>query len=177
MSAILDAVQSLLSSAHDRRATDAVHQSISSGPLWSLELRQRLATIRQTRSIHKLLVQRTHSLSATDPHAAAVLSVISHYTSTIGRSDQDSREEIMTAMQRIIDQLATTSSSSTPGSIDLLFAVGLSALIRVGRAISPSIREQLGRAYGLMGWSASCPHDELRREIVSHERTPYGNGT
>lgn len=168
MSSILDAVQLLLSSATDKRAAEAIHQSISSGPLWSLALRHRLGATRQTAPICDLLVQRTTSLSAGDPQCVVMLSVISHFVTTIASTDPHSSEEVMTAMQGVIDQLATTSSASASGNIDSMYAVGLSALIRVGRTISPSIRERLGQTYGLLHWNSKCQHDELCREIASH---------
>lgn len=167
MSSALDAVQSLLSSAPDRQAAGAIHQSISVGPLWSSAMRQRLGTIKQSRPVCELLVQRTMALPAADPHCVVMLSVISQFVTTLGCMDTRSSEEVLTAMQRVIDQLATTSSASISGTIDHLYAVGLSALVRVGCTISPSTRERLGQTYDLMSWSTRCHHGELRRGIVS----------
>lgn len=167
VSSTLDAVQFLLSAAQDRRASETIHHAISSGPLWSSPLRQRLGTIRQMRPICELLVQRTNALSPSEPYCVVILSVISHFITTIGCMDSPSSEEVMKAMQRVIDQVATTSSASVSGSIDHLYAIGLSALIRVGRTIGSSTRGRLGQTYDLLGWSTTCQHGELRREIVS----------
>lgn len=174
MTNVIDAVESLSSAAPDWHSAEATHQSITSGPLWSPVLRQRLATIRKSRLSRDLLIKRAARLSDAQPRSVVLLSVISHFALTIASEDRPSSEEILTVTQRVVDQLATTSSASATGRVDSMYAVGLSAVIRVGCMVGPSTRERLGQAYDLLKLTTTCRHSELQREIVSCDCTGYG---
>lgn len=164
---VIDGLKQLFQSSPDGQAARTIYKLVTSGILWADALRARLIGIRNKNVVLDLLLEHLRTLSSDQADSMLLLATLSRLYSCLSAGSHVANSRVLAEAQMVLARYVRVNPQSRTGGSDEPSAIGLAAVLRLGRSMEPHLKRGFESQYDLLGVLRTCDNAELRRELVS----------